>query len=101
MSHPFLSLSKIDQKTKAEYLLAKVTAIEAPLKDGFIELLKLAQRELLRQQFKAERLLLDPILKRFKGSLEDLVVIEGQRGKVSDGKPRGIPRVAIRHHLKC
>ena len=73
--------------------LAEVTLVEWLLEDEFVEVLELGEGEFFGKELEADGLVADFSAEAFFGELEDVGVIEGERGKIIEGEPGGISGV--------
>jgi hypothetical protein len=88
----------LDQQTRRQYLLAEVALVEFAFEHDFVQVLKLRESELLRQEFESDRLVAELPAQSLERDVQDLRVVEGQPWDVVHREPRGLARVSGRLH---
>src|SRR3954471_15820577 len=83
----------------AEYLFAEVAFVEFAIEDHFVNVLQLAQRELLRQELETDRLILHLGSHALVRCDEDSLVVECEVGQVVNWEPGRIASISAGVHL--
>src|SRR5215510_13687137 len=85
-----------DEEVHCEHALAEVALVELALEHELVEMLKLRERELLRQQLEADGLIAQLAAQPRERRLQNLGVVEGEPRDVVDAEPRRVARVGGR-----
>ncbi len=72
------------------HLIGEVPTVKLDFKDGLVQVLKLRESKHLGEQFEANRLKMNVLLKTGKGNTENLVVVESQVRDVTPTEPLGL-----------
>lgn len=78
------------KQVESEGAFAEVAFVEFDAEHGFVEVLKLRESEFSRQQFKAHRLPAEFAAETRQSGVENCRVVEGEFGRLRDGKPAGV-----------
>ena len=97
VSNPFVEgLERVELR----HLAAEVPLVEAPAEDRLVDALQLAEGELLRQQLKADRRVLQLVREALEGIGEDSLVIERQRRMLPSEHPLCVTRIRACHERR-
>jgi hypothetical protein len=80
------------------HLAPKVPLVEPPAKDGFVDRLQLAQREVFGKKLKTNGRVFQFVAEPLKRVFKNLSVIEGQRRQLTHGKPASLRSVRSGDH---
>src|SRR5690348_15400299 len=80
----------LDEEVHCEHALAEVALVELALEHELVEVLKLRECELLRQQLEADRLIAQLAAQTRECRLQNVGVVEGEARSVVDAEPRRI-----------
>ena len=93
------SLVGFDEEVHREHALAEIALVELALEHELVEMLKLGERELLRQELETDRLIAQLAAQAHERRLHDVGVVEREAREVVHAEPSGIARVGGGVHL--
>src|SRR5436190_6918485 len=88
MGDVLLDLIRVRQQAHAQDFFAEVSFVEQLLENRFVQALQIRQRKFLRQQLEADWLVANLPLQPPQRDVENLFVVERERGQIRNRKPR-------------
>jgi len=82
-----------DEKVHRQHALTEVALVELALEDHLVQVLKLGERELLRQKLESHGLVAELGPQSFEAHVQDISMVESQARAIVHTEPGGVPSV--------